>query len=144
MEYSVHMLSHVWLFGIPQMVAPQAPLSMELSRQEYWSRLPFPIPRDLPNSSLASPALAGTLPLHHLGSPRKLSHSFKLYLCHNDDEPHPLPGPIKPRAIQNYPHPKHRGSWLLCATHTMYTTANLNNNPAVENPHFESIACFFK
>ena len=37
---------------------------MEFSRQEYWSRLPFPIPGDLPNrgtepESLASPALAG-------------------------------------------------------------------------------------
>ena len=36
---------------------------MEFSRQEYWSGLPFPIPRDLPNRgiepvSLASPALA--------------------------------------------------------------------------------------
>ena len=45
-------------------VARQAPLSMEFSRQEYWSGLPFPPPRDLPNPeiepvSLASPALAG-------------------------------------------------------------------------------------
>ena len=42
----------------------QVPLSMEFSRQEYWSELPFPPPRDLPDpgsepSSLASPALAG-------------------------------------------------------------------------------------
>ena len=39
-------------------------LSMEFSRQEYWSGLPFPSPGDLPNpgiepTSLASPALAG-------------------------------------------------------------------------------------
>ena len=42
----------------------QAPPSMEYSRQEYWSRLPFPTPGDLPNpgiepTSLVSPALAG-------------------------------------------------------------------------------------
>ena len=42
----------------------QAPLSMEFSRQEYLSRLPFPTPGDLPNpgtepSFLASLALAG-------------------------------------------------------------------------------------
>ena len=42
----------------------QNPLSMEFSRQEYWSGLPFPSPADLLNSgiepvSLASPALAG-------------------------------------------------------------------------------------
>ena len=37
---------------------------MEFSRQEYWSGLPFPTPRDLPDpgiepASLASPPLAG-------------------------------------------------------------------------------------
>ena len=44
-------------------VACQAPLSIGFSRQEYWSRLPFPSLRDLSNSgikptSLTSPALA--------------------------------------------------------------------------------------
>ena len=28
---------------------PGSPLSMEFSRQEYWSGLPFPPPGDLPN-----------------------------------------------------------------------------------------------
>ena len=47
----------------PWTVACQVPLSMEFSRQEYWSRLPFPSPGDLPYpgfkpTSLASPALA--------------------------------------------------------------------------------------
>ena len=39
----------------------QAPLSMEFSRQEHWSGLPFPPPRDLPDSGIKppSPALAG-------------------------------------------------------------------------------------
>ena len=32
----------------PWTVACQAPLSMGFSRQEYWSGLPFPSPRDLP------------------------------------------------------------------------------------------------
>ena len=36
------MLSHVRLFAIPQTVAHQAPLSVEFSRQEYWSGLLFP------------------------------------------------------------------------------------------------------
>ena len=57
------MISHIWLF-IPWTVAHQAPLSMELSRQEYWSGLPFPSPGDFSDPgievmSLASPALAG-------------------------------------------------------------------------------------
>ena len=36
-----HMLSHV----IPRTSARQTLLSMDFSRQEYWSRLPFPSPR---------------------------------------------------------------------------------------------------
>ena len=45
------------------MVACQASLPMEFSRQEYWSGLPFPPPGDLPNLGIepvssASPALA--------------------------------------------------------------------------------------
>ena len=44
----------------------QSPLSMEFSRQKYWSELLFPSPGDLPDPgikpmSLASPALAGGL-----------------------------------------------------------------------------------
>ena len=35
------MLSHVRLFATPWSVALQAALSMEFSRQEYWSGLPF-------------------------------------------------------------------------------------------------------
>ena len=42
-------LSPVRLFAIPQTIAHQAPLSVEFSRQEYWSGLPFPTPRDLPD-----------------------------------------------------------------------------------------------
>ena len=33
-------------------VAHQAPLSMEFSRQEYWSGQPFPFPRDPPDSGI--------------------------------------------------------------------------------------------
>ena len=38
------MLSCVQLFATPWTVACQMPLSMEFSRQEYWSGLPFPTP----------------------------------------------------------------------------------------------------
>ena len=43
----------------PWSVAQQAPLSMGFSRQEYWSRLPFSSPGDLPDpgTELESPAL---------------------------------------------------------------------------------------
>ena len=46
------LFSHVRLFMTPWTVAHQAPLSMEFSRQEYWSELPFPSPGDLPNSGI--------------------------------------------------------------------------------------------
>ena len=56
-------------------VAHQTPLSMEFSRQEYWSGLLFPPPGDLPNPGIkpkspASSALQADLsPLSHCGSP---------------------------------------------------------------------------
>ena len=49
----------------PWTVARQAPLSVGFSRQEYWSRYPFPSPGDLPYPGICpgSPALqAGALP----------------------------------------------------------------------------------
>ena len=46
------MLSCVWLFVSPWTVAHQAPLSIEFTRQEYWSELPFATPGDLPNPGI--------------------------------------------------------------------------------------------
>ena len=45
-------------------IAHQAPLSVEFSRQEYWSGLPFPPPGDLPNPGIKlwSPALQAESP----------------------------------------------------------------------------------
>ena len=53
------MLSRGHLFATPWTVAYQALPSMGFSRQEYWSRLPFPSPGDLPNPEIepGSPAL---------------------------------------------------------------------------------------
>ena len=36
----------------PWTIACLAPLSMEFSRQEYWSGLPFPSPGDLPDPGI--------------------------------------------------------------------------------------------
>ena len=38
--------SCVQLFPTQWTVVPQAPLSMEFSRQKYWSGLPFPSPKE--------------------------------------------------------------------------------------------------
>ena len=57
----------------PWTVALKAPLSMEFSRQEYWSGLPFPSTRTLPDPGieLGSPALqADSLPSKPPGKPQ--------------------------------------------------------------------------
>ena len=60
------LLSHIWLFAVPWTIARQAPLPMEFFKQEYWSRVPFLTPGNLPNTRikpkfLMSPALADRL-----------------------------------------------------------------------------------
>ena len=58
-------LSCIQLFVTPWTVAHQVPRSMESSRQEYWSGLPFPSPGDLPDPGIetGAPALQeDTLP----------------------------------------------------------------------------------
>ena len=55
--------SHIQFFPTPQTVARQALLSVEFSRQEYWSGWPFPPPGVFltqgSNLGLMSPALVG-------------------------------------------------------------------------------------
>ena len=74
-------------FVTPWTTACQAPLSMRLYREEYWTGLPFPpSPVDLCNSrvepmSPASPAL-DSLPLSHLGIPDALSSRFQMFLIY--------------------------------------------------------------
>ena len=69
----VKLLSRVWLFATPWTVAYQAPTSMWFSRQEYWSRLPFPPPGDLPNPGIKPKSpVSRTLQayiLYHLSHP---------------------------------------------------------------------------
>ena len=76
----VLLLSCIQLFATPWTVARQAPLSMEFSRQEYWSGLPFPAPGDLSVAGIepTSPASSLSCLLHwqedslilqHQGSP---------------------------------------------------------------------------
>ena len=68
--YSTHfcacwLLSHVWLFVIPWNLAHQALLSMEFSRQQYWSGLPFPSAGNFPDPGIepgSSAEQAGSLP----------------------------------------------------------------------------------
>ena len=59
-----YVLSHfspVCLFVTLRTVLHQAPLSMEFSRQEYWSGLPCPPPEDLPNPVIEPTSLRNSL-----------------------------------------------------------------------------------
>ena len=69
----------------PWIVVHQVPLSMEFSRKEYCSELPFPPPEDLPDpeikpKSLTSPALA----LCHYGHLGKPNLTAKFILLNGD------------------------------------------------------------
>ena len=58
---AVYTKSCLTVFVTPWTVAHQAPLSMRLPRQEYWSTLLFPPPRNIPDPGIKamSPALTG-------------------------------------------------------------------------------------
>ena len=75
----------VRLFVTQWTVACQTPLSVEFSRQEYWSGLPFTSPGDLPDPGIEprSPALQeDSLLLRHLGSPMTPIHTYDAILRH--------------------------------------------------------------
>ena len=68
----------------PWMVAHQAPLSMGFSRQEYWSRLPFPSPGDLPDPGIEprSPVLqADSLPTELWEKPYYNDNTSYIHSC---------------------------------------------------------------
>ena len=80
---SLCMLSCVWLFMNPRTVTCQAPLSMGLSRQEYWSGLPFPTLGIFPTQR-SNPHLlcllhwqVDSLPLYHLECIYLYAHTYK-------------------------------------------------------------------
>ena len=80
-------LSRVWLIVTPGTVACQVLLSMEFSRQEFWSGLPFPSPGDLPNPGIKPtfPALAsGFFTTREAGASvcgRIISHCLPVFLA---------------------------------------------------------------
>ena len=103
--FKVKSLSRVRLFVTAWTVAPQAPPSMEFSRSEYWSGLPFPSPGDLPDPGIepGSPTLqANTLPSEPPGKPL-----FKLCVRAGRSSGTPLwrsakstEGPAAPRPLE--------------------------------------------
>ena len=69
------------LFVTPSTIAHQAPLSMGLPRQEYWTGLPFPSPGDLHNPGIESAPLGRLF----TSEPPRKPH-FQLYLSTKYEE----------------------------------------------------------
>ena len=70
----------------PWIIAHQASLSMEFSRQEYWSMLPFPSAGDIPDPEIEPGSLAlliDVLPSELLGKPKSEYNSYNLSLVLN-------------------------------------------------------------
>ena len=73
------------LFVTPWTVAHQAPLSMDFSRKEYWSRLPFLTPGDLPTQGSNLGLLHCKQILYHLSHQRRLAPYFTCRTCYFSD-----------------------------------------------------------
>ena len=76
---SLPVMSNSWT------VASQAPLSMKISRPEYWSRQPYSSPRDLPNPGIKSrsptlwaDSLPSEPPEYYKAHKFKFSKAFKI------------------------------------------------------------------
>ena len=85
-KVKVKSLNRVRLFATLWTVAHQAPPSVEFSRQEYCSGLPFPSPGDLPDPGIKprSPSLqADALPSEPPGKPMSIGSSNQ---CHNGSD----------------------------------------------------------
>ena len=77
-------LSPVWCFATPWPAARQAPLSRGILQAEYWSGLPCPPPRHLPNpvTKSRSPTLeVDSLPSEPPGKPVTLATSIQISCC---------------------------------------------------------------
>ena len=98
-------LSRVRPFATPWTVAYQAPQSMEFSRQEYWSGLPFPSPGSLPDPGIepGSPALQADALLSEPPGKRMLNDTsmgamtvLRLSIYSQKVGSDPVPGTLSP------------------------------------------------
>ena len=85
----VQFFIYVQLLVIPWTVAHQAPLCLEVPRQEYWSGVAIPLPRypldpEIELTTPASPALeTDSLPLSHQGSPHYvIVDRYRIWIIH--------------------------------------------------------------
>ena len=95
-------------FATPWTGAHQAPLFMRFFRQEYWNRLPFPPPGDLPNPGMepVSPALAGGFFTAESSGKPNTNHAATQTKIPGGAVNSPL-----------HPHTVNQGYWLLFIPH---------------------------
>ena len=104
--------SCVRFFATPWNVAHQASPSMEFSRQECWSGLPFPSPGDLPDPGIksGSPTLqADTLLSEPSGNPKKVKVTQSCQTC-CDPMDYTVHGILQARILEWVAFPFSRGS----------------------------------
>ena len=83
LQFVVQSLSRVQLFCDPMYyIARQAPLSMGLPRQEYWSGLPFPSPEDLPDPGIEPTPPEYRQILYHQSHQRSCLQLTTIYMTH--------------------------------------------------------------
>ena len=109
----VCMLGRVRLFASPWTVARQAPLSMEFSRQEYWSGFLFSISRDLPDTGMETESPSLAVGFFTTESPGKPLGSLPKNPCMAGD-------------LRVFGWPTNLSSFLITLTHITFSKIALN------------------
>ena len=109
-------------FETPWTVACRAPLFMDLTRQEYWSGLPFPSPGGLPNRGIEprSPALQADASTSEPS--QTMGRLFVTYICNK-------------RLISNL-----RSQILFCIYPAYFLFLSCKSNFSSDNSH---VKCFY-
>jgi len=132
-KMKVQSLSRVRLFATPWTVAYQAPQFMDFSRQEYWTGLPFPSPRDLPYPGIkprSSALRADTLPSAYVFTHMHTQQAHTNIYLHTSIHMHThnTHTSIHTHAYTKYAH--------TCTIHTYtYTQAHTCTHMHTQNTH---------
>ena len=124
-KWKCYLLSHVRFFATPWTIDPQNPLSMEFSRQEYWSGELFLYP-DIPDTGieLGSPASqADSLPSEPPGKPLTIAGPlyFQFHICgFNCQETETIEVGCNSRKFRK------NKAWICCAPVAMHIALTLS------------------
>ena len=151
------MFSCFWLLCNPMdSVVHQASLSMEFSRQEYWSKLWFPSPEDLPNPGIepVSPTLAGSWAtgetqfhscnsketgnnLIHTNTERVNYDTWNMVTWCNIKQVYPNKNLSRMYTVSQFAWRENVFFWYLCITHTHSTV----DSGFSGKQHFQLLFC---